>query len=156
MNINLTLIGQSITFIFFIWFTMKFIWPPLIQALTDRRTKIADDLAAAEKGRHEKELAEKRAIEVIKEAKDKAQEIINHAEKRGNEVTDEAKEKAKEESNRIVAAAQGEIEQETNRAREELRAAVAELAIASAAKILEKEIDAKVHAKLVDKLVEQL
>ena len=156
MNINLTLIGQTITFMFFIWFTMKFIWPPLIQALTERRTKIADDLAAAEKGRHEKELAEKRAIEVIKEAKDKAQDIINHAEKRGNEVTDEAKEKAKEESDRIVAAAQGEIEQETNRAREQLRAAVAELAVASAAKILEKEIDTKVHAKLVDKLVEQL
>jgi len=156
MNINLTLIGQTITFMFFIWFTMKFIWPPLIQALTERRTKIADDLAAAEKGRHEKELAEKRAIEVIKEAKDKAQGIINHAEKRGNEVTDEAKEKAKEESDRIVAAAQGEIEQETNRAREQLRAAVAELAVASAAKILEKEIDAKAHAKLVDKLVEQL
>jgi len=156
MNINLTLIGQTITFMFFIWFTMKFIWPPLIQALTERRTKIADDLAAAEKGRHEKELAEKRAIEVIKEAKDKAQDIINHAEKRGNEVTDEAKEKAKEESDRIVAAAQGEIEQETNRAREQLRAAVAELAVASAAKILEKEIDTKVHAKLVDKLVKQL
>ena len=156
MNINLTLIGQTITFMFFVWFTMKFIWPPLIQALTERRTKIADDLAAAEKGRHEKELAEKRAIEVIKEAKDKAQDIINHAEKRGNEVTDEAKEKAKEESDRIVAAAQGEIEQETNRAREQLRAAVAELAVASAAKILEKEIDTKVHAKLVDKLVEQL
>lgn len=156
MNINLTLIGQSITFMFFIWFTMKFIWPPLIQALTERRTKIADDLAAAEKGRHEQELAEKRAIEVIKEAKDKAQDIINHAEKRGNEVTDEAKEKAKEESDRIVSAAQGEIEQETNRAREQLRAAVAELAVASAARILEKEIDTKVHAKLVDKLVEQL
>ena len=156
MNINLTLIGQTITFMFFIWFTMKFIWPPLIQALTERRTKIADDLAAAQKGKHEQELAEKRAIEVIKEAKDKAQGIINHAEKRGNEVTDEAKEKAKEESDRIVAAAQGEIEQETNRAREQLRAAVAELAVASAAKILEKEIDTKVHAKLVDKLVEQL
>jgi len=156
MNLNLTLIGQSITFMFFVWFTMKYIWPPLIQALTERRTKIADDLAAAEKGRHEQELAEKRAIEVIKEAKDKAQDIINHAEKRGNEVTDEAKEKAKDESDRIVAAAQGEIEQETNRAREQLRAAVAELAVASAAKILEKEIDAKVHAQLVDKLVEQL
>ncbi|MDH5631430.1 MAG: F0F1 ATP synthase subunit B [Gammaproteobacteria bacterium] len=156
MNINLTLIGQSITFFFFVWFTMKFVWPPLTQALAERRKKIADDLAAAEKGRHEQELAEKRAIKVIKEAKDKAQEIINHAEKRGNEVTEEAKDKAKEEAARIVAAAKGEIEQETNRAREQLRAAVAELAVAGAARILEKEIDAKVHAQMVDKLVEQL
>ncbi|MBE9516541.1 MAG: F0F1 ATP synthase subunit B [Proteobacteria bacterium] len=156
MNINLTLIGQSITFMFFVWFTMKFIWPPLSHALTERKIKIADDLAAGEKGRHEQELAEKRAVEVIKEAKGKAQDIINHAEKRGNEVTDEAKVKAKEESDRIVEAAKGEIDQESNRAREALRAAVAELAVAGAAKILEKEIDAKVHAQLVDKLVEQL
>lgn len=156
MNINLTLIGQSITFLFFVWFTWKFVWPPLNQALAERKKKIADDLAAAEKGRHEQKLAEKRAVKVIKEAKTQAQEIINHAEKRGNEISDEAKDKAKIEADRIVEAAKGEIEQETNRAREELRAAVAELAVAGAAKILEKEIDAKVHADMVDKLVKQL
>lgn len=156
MNLNATLIGQSITFFIFVWFCMKFVWPPITNALAERKKKIADDLAAAEKGRHEQELAEKRAIKVIKEAKDKAQEIINHAEKRGNEISDEAKEKAKVEADRVVEAAKGEIEQESNRAREDLRTAVAELAVAGAAKILEKEIDAKVHADMVDKLVKQL
>lgn len=156
MNINLTLIGQSITFAFFVWFCMKFVWPPIMQALSDRKQKIADDLAAAERGKHELELSEKRAVETLQKAKDKASDIVGHAEKRADEVTDEGKVKAKEEADRIIAGAKGEIEQEANRAREELRKAVAELAVAGASKILEKEVDQKAHAKLVDNLVKQL
>lgn len=156
MNINLTLIGQTITFIFFVWFCMKFVWPPITAALDERKKKIADGLAAAEKGKHELVLAEKRAVESLKESKAKAAEIVSHAEKRAAEIADEAKEHARTEADRIVAGAQGDIEQEINRAREQLRGAVSQLAVAGAAKILSREIDAKAHAGLIDELVKQL
>ena len=156
MNINLTLFGQSITFIFFVWFCMKFVWPPIMNALNERKQKIADDLAAAEKGKHELELSKKRAVETLHEAKEKAADIVSHAEKRAGEVADEGKVKAKEEADRILANAKSEIDQEANRAREELRKAVAALAISGASKILEKEIDETAHAQLVDSLVKQL
>ena len=118
MNINLTLIGQSITFALFVWFCMKFIWPPVIGALEARRKEIADGLAAAERGLHEQELAEKRAAEHIKEAKGQASEIITQAQKRAGEIVEEAKGDAKTEADRIVTGANAEIEQEINRARE--------------------------------------
>ncbi len=156
MNINLTLIGQSITFFFFVWFCLKFVWPPIMGALVDRKKLIADGLAAGEKGKHDLDLAEKRVVTKLKEAKGKAAEIINHAEKRAGEIVDEAKDHAKVEAERIVAGAQSDIEQEVNRAREELRKSVADLAIVGASKILEKEVDAKAHAKMVDNLVAQL
>ena len=156
MNINLTLIGQSITFIFFVWFCLKFVWPPIMGALVDRKKLIADGLAAGEKGKHDLELAEKKAVSKLKEAKSKAAEIINHAEKRAGEIVDEAKAHAKIEADRIVAGAQSDIEQEVNRARETLRKSVATLAVAGASKILEKEVDARAHSKMVDSLVEQL
>jgi F-type H+-transporting ATPase subunit b len=156
MNINLTLIGQSITFVIFVWFCLKFVWPPIMGALVDRKKLIADGLAAGEKGKHDLELAEKKAVTRLKEAKSKAAEIINHAEKRAGEIVDEAKDHAKVEADRIVAGAQSDIDQEVNRAREELRKSVATLAVAGASKILEKEVDAKAHAKMVDSLVAQL
>lgn len=156
MNINLTLIGQSITFFFFVWFCLKFVWPPIMNALVDRKKLIADGLAAGEKGKHDLELAEKRVIDKLKDAKNKAAEIINHAEKRAGEIVDEAKDHAKVEAERIVAGAQSDIGQEVNRAREELRKSVADLAIVGASKILEKEVDARAHAKMVDSLVAQL
>lgn len=156
MNINLTLIGQSITFIFFVWFCLKFIWPPIMNALVERKKLIADGLAAGEKGKHDLELAEKRVITKLKDAKNKAAEIINHAEKRAGEIVDEAKEHAKVEADRIVAGAQSDIDQEVNRAREELRKSVADLAIIGASRILEKEVDAKAHAKMVEDLITQL
>ena len=156
MNINLTLIGQSITFFFFVWFCLKFVWPPIMNALVERKKLIADGLAAGEKGKHDLELAEKRVVTRLKEAKNKAAEIINHAEKRAGEIVDEAKDHAKVEAERIVAGAQSDIGQEVNRAREELRKSVADLAIVGASKILEKEVDAKAHAKMVDSLVAQL
>jgi len=156
MNINLTLIGQSITFFFFIWFCMKFVWPPIMNALHERRNKIADGLAAAEKGQHEEELAKKRAAEILKEAKDQAGEIIRQAEKRAAQIVDEAKNDAKAEGARLVHAAEAEIEQSVTRAREELRGQVVSLAVAGASKVLKKEIDEKANEALLKDLAAQL
>jgi len=156
MNINLTLIGQSITFAVFVWFCMKYVWPPIMNALEQRKAKIADGLAAAERGAHEKQLAEKRAAETLHDAKQQAQEIINQAQKRATEIVDEAKDNARSEGARIVAAANAEIEQEVNRAREQLRGQVVTLALAGAGKVLKKEIDTKANEALLQDLVAQL
>ncbi len=156
MNIDATLIGQSIAFFLFVWFCMKFIWPPLTQALEDRKRTIADGLAAAEKGKYEQELGEKKALETIKKAKQDAAEVIALAEKRAAEVADEAKDHAKVEAERIVAAARTDIDQEINRAKEQLRVAVSDLAVTGAARILEKEVDAKTHARLLEAVIKQL
>ncbi len=156
MNINLTLIGQLLAFIVFVWFTKKYVWTPIIAALNERKAKIADGLAAAERGQHEQELAKERAVEELKKAKAQAAEIINLANKRANEIVDEAKENARAEGARILAAAQADIEQETNRARETLRGKVAELAVAGAEKILRREINADAHSEVLDTVAKQL
>ncbi|MGD8483409.1 MAG: F0F1 ATP synthase subunit B [Thioalkalispiraceae bacterium] len=156
MNINLTLIGQSITFAVFVWFCMKFVWPPVMAALNERKQKIADGLAAAEKGKHDEELAKERAAEVLKEAKAKAQEIISGAEKRASQIVEEAKDTARTEGDRILAAANAEIEQEVNRARESLRGEVVSLAVAGAGRVLKREIDEKANEDLLKDLVAQL
>ncbi len=156
MNINLTLIGQSITFALFVWFCMKFVWPPIMGALEARRKEIADGLAAAERGLHEQELAEKRAAEHIKEAKGQASDIVTQAQKRASEIVEEAKSDAKTEASRIVTGAKAEIEQETNRAREHLRKEVVGLAIAGAEKILKREVDKDTHANTLNDLAAQL
>ena len=156
MNINATLIGQSIAFFIFVWFVMKYVWPPLIAALEERKKTIADGLAAAERGKHEQELAEKAAEQHIKEAKDQAAEIVAQAQKRASEIVEEAKDGAKEEADRIKAAANAEIDQEVNRAKEHLRQQVAAIAISGAEKVLKREIDAKAHADIVDELVAQI
>ena len=156
MNINATLIGQTIAFFLFVVFCMKFVWPPIMKALDERRKQIADGLASAEKGRHELELADKRVIEVLREAKGQAAEILSHAEKRAGEVIDEAREHARNEADNILKAAKSEIAREINAAREQLRTSVAELAVAGASRILEKEIDAKSHAKMLDSVISQL
>ena len=145
MNINATLLGQMITFGLLVVFTMKYVWPPLVQAMAERQKRIADGFAAAEKGKRELQLAEKRSTDMLREAKEKASEIITHAEKRAAELSDEAKVHAKTEAERILASARGEIDQEIIRAREELRGRVADLVVAAAGRILEKEIDAKAH-----------
>ncbi len=156
MNINLTLIGQSITFALFVWFCMKYIWPPVMNALEARRKEIADGLAAAERGQREHELAEKRGAEHIKEAKGQASDIISQAQKRANEIVEEAKGDAKTEAERIVTGANAEIEQETNRAREQLRQEVVALAIAGAEKVLKREVDKDAHASTLKDLATQL
>ncbi len=156
MNINLTLIGQSITFIFFVMFVMKFVWPPLVTALEERKKTIADGLAAAEKGKHDGELAKQRVLDTLKDAKVQAQDIINLAEKRASEIVEESKDNARVEGERIIAAANAELEQEVNRAREQLRGQVVSLAVAGAGKVLKREIDEKANEDLLKDLVAQL
>lgn len=156
MNINLTLIGQSITFVAFIWFCMKYVWPALISIMEEREKKIADGLEAADRADKDLELAQKKAVETLSEAKQQAAEIIEQANKRANQIVDEAKDQARAEGDRLKAAAQAEIEQEANRAKEELRAKVATLALAGAEKVLGNAIDANAHNDLVDKLAAEL
>ncbi|MDX1488268.1 MAG: F0F1 ATP synthase subunit B [Acidiferrobacterales bacterium] len=156
MNVTVTLIVQIFTFALLVWFIMRFLWEPLTGLMQEREKRIADGLAAGEKGRHDLELAEKRAQEVLRGAKQQASDIISHAERRAAEIVDAAKGDAKTEAERVMIAAQSEIDQERNRAREELRRALSELVIAAASKILEKEVDAKAHAKLLDNAVKQL
>ncbi len=156
MNINLTLIGQTITFIFFVLFCMKFIWPPLVAALEERKKMIADGLAAAEKGKHDGELAKQRVLDTLKGAKAQAQDIINLAEKRASEIVEESKDTARVEGERIIAAANAELEQEVNRAREQLRGQVVSLAVAGASKVLKREVDEKANEDLLKDLVAQL
>lgn len=156
MNINLTLFGQTITFVVFVWFCMKFVWPPLTRVLDERRKNIADGLAAAERGKRELELAETRRQDMLRETKAQVSDIIALAEKRAAEIVDEAKGQARSEAERILTAARNDIAQEVNRAKEQLRTAVAELAVVGAAKIVEKEIDAKTHARLLDTVIAQL
>ena len=156
MNINLTLIGQSMTFMVFVWFCMKYVWPPIMGALQERQKKIADGLAAAERGEHEQQLAEKAAAEKLSEAKVQASEIIAQAQKRASEIVDEAKNDARTEGQRLVAAAQSEIEQEVHRAKEALRQQVAGIAVAGASKVLQREIDESAHADILDKLVAEI
>jgi F-type H+-transporting ATPase subunit b len=156
VNLNLTLVGQTITFFVFVWFCAKFVWPALIAVMVEREQKIAEGLQAAERADKDLELAQKKAGEQLTEAKNKAAEIVEQANKRAVQLVDEAKEQAKVEADRIVTAAHAEIEQEANRAKEELRGKVAALAIAGAEKILEKSIDAKSHNDLVSKLAADL
>jgi F-type H+-transporting ATPase subunit b len=156
MNINLTLIGQSITFIFFVMFVMKFVWPPLVAALDERKKTIADGLAAAEKGKHDGELAKQRVLDTLKDAKAQAQDIINLAEKRASEIVEESKDTARVEGERIITAANAELEQEVNRAREQLRGQVVSLAVSGASKVLKREIDEKANEDLLKDLVAQL
>jgi len=156
VNIGITMLSQAVAFALFIWFTVKFIWPPLMNAIEQRQRKIAEGLAAAERGKQDLELAAKRAAEEIQLARSKAGEIISQAEKRGAAVIEEAKNAAKAEAERIVIGAKAEIEQEVFRAKEALRAQVSVLAVAGAEKILKREIDAKVHADLLDGIKKQL
>ncbi|QEL66579.1 F-type H+-transporting ATPase subunit b [Oryzomicrobium terrae] len=149
MNLNATLFAQLVVFFILAWFTMKFVWPPIVKALDERAKKIADGLAAAERGKHDLELATKRSSDALREGKEKASELIAQADKRGQQIVEEAKEAAKAEAEKIIAAARAEVAQEVVRAKEELRARVAELAVAGAGKILRREIDAKAHADIV-------
>lgn len=156
MNPNATLIAQAISFAIFVWFTMKFVWPPLIKAIDERQKKIADGLAASERGQHDLELAKKEAAHFLKDAKLQAAEILEQANKRGAVMVEEAKAEAKVEADRVKAGALAELEQEVNRAKEGLRTQVATLAVAGAEKILARSIDASAHADIVEKLVAEL
>lgn len=152
MSINATLIGQMITFALLVWFTMKYVWPPLMQALDERKKKIAEGLAAAEKGQHEMELAEKRATGLLREAKDQASDIVGRAQKRAGDVVEESKQNARQEGERIVLAARAEIDREVQKAKEGLRQQVAELAMRAAEQILRQEVDRTRHQAIIDNL----
>ena len=156
MNINATLIGQTIMFALFVWFCMKFVWPPIMAALDARNKRIADGLAAAERGKNDLALAAKRSAELLREAKEKVSEIIALGDKRASEIVEEAKAQAKIEGDRIITAAKAEVEQEVFRAKEQLRTQVSAIALAGAGKILGREIDAKAHNDLIDKLVAEI
>lgn len=156
MNINITLIGQMLSFALFVWFTMKIVWPPVMRAMENRQKRIADGLAAGERGRHELELAQQKATDTLREAREQAADMLGEAGKRAAQLLDEAKNQAREEGERILAAMRAEAERERNAAREALRQAVAELAVAGAAKILQKEIDAKANARLLDGVIREL
>jgi F-type H+-transporting ATPase subunit b len=145
-----------IAFALLIWFVNKVMWGPLSGIMEARQKRIADGLAAAEKGKHEQELAEQRAKEVLKEAKDQAAEIVAQGQKRASEIVEEAKETARAEGDRIVTAANAEIEREVNQAKEALRAQVAVLAVAGAEKVLKREIDAKAHEALLSDVAAQI
>ena len=156
MNINLTLFGQTITFILFVWFCLKFIWPHITKAMEDRKTQIAEGLAAGEQGRHEQELAEQRAVEVIREAKDQAKEILALAHKRGDEIVEDAKGDGRAEGERMLRAAEADIEQQMNQAREKLRNDVVELALQGAQQVLGSAVDEKAHSEQLSRLAAQL
>ncbi|MDH5356649.1 MAG: F0F1 ATP synthase subunit B [Gammaproteobacteria bacterium] len=156
MNFNATLIGQSIAFAVFVWFCMKYVWPPLIGALEERNARITEGLAAAERGQKELEQAQAKVSENLGEAKQQAQEIINQAQKRANEIVDGAKDIAREEADKIKNAATADIDQQVNSAREQLRKEVSVIALSGAEKILQREVDAKTHAAVLDELVAQI
>ncbi|UTA47947.1 F0F1 ATP synthase subunit B [Simiduia sp. 21SJ11W-1] len=156
MNINLTLIGQTITFLVFVWFCWKYVWPALIGVMAEREKKIADGLQAAERADKDLELAQKKATDQLKEAKAQAASIVEQANKRAAQIVEEAKEQARAEGDRLKAAAQAEIVQETNRAKEALRAQVAGLALAGATKVLGSSVDESKHTDLLNQLAQEL
>lgn len=156
MNFNLTLIAQAITFAVLVLVIVKFVWPPLLEAIETRQKEIADGLAAAQEGRSALDVAAKKSETTLNEAKQKASEIVGQAEKRATQIIEEAKGAAKVEGERIIAGAKAEIDQEVNRAKEGLRAQVSVLAIAGAEKILRKEIDSKTHTDMLSKLAAEL
>ncbi len=156
MSFNLTLFAQAAAFALFIWFTVKFVWPPLLRAIEARQKSIADGLAAGEQGRKSLEVSSKQAEQAIQDARSRSAEILSQAEKRAAQVVEEAKANAKAEGEREKTAAKAEIQQEVSRAREKLRDQVAALAVAGAEKILRREVDAKAHADLLDGIKKQL
>ncbi|NIR29715.1 MAG: F0F1 ATP synthase subunit B [Gammaproteobacteria bacterium] len=156
MNITLTLFAQMVTFAILVWFVMHFLWEPVINMLENRRRRIADGLAAAERGQHERELAEKHARETLNEAREQAKQVIAQAQKRADEIVEEAKDDARAEGQRLIEAARGEITQEMNQAREALRGEVVRLAMAGAEQVLMREVDAAAHNEVLEKLATRL
>lgn len=156
MNINMTLIGQTIAFAIFVWFCLKYVWPPISNALHERQKKIADGLDAASRATRDLELAQERANETLRESKEQASQILEQANKRSAQMIEEAREQARAEGERLVVGARAEIEQEIHRAKDELRAQVSTLAVAGAERVLEASVDEKAHRKLLDKLAAEL
>ncbi len=156
MNINLTMLMQAVAFGLFVWFTARFVWPPLLRAIEQRQKEVAEGLAAAERGRNELAEAGKRSEAELADARVKAQDIIGRAEKRATQIVDEARQTARAEGERLIAGAKAETDQQATNAREQLREQVATLAVVGAERILRREIDAKAHAELLARLKQEL
>ncbi|MFT4807370.1 MAG: F-type H+-transporting ATPase subunit b [Paraglaciecola sp.] len=156
MNVNATLIGQLVAFMFFVGFCMKYVWPPIIGAIEQRQKEIADGLAASMEGEKSLEIAQAKANDQLQDAKGKAADIIEQAKKRGSTIVDEETQRGHSEREKIIAQGHSEIEAERNRTKEELRKQVAALAVAGAEKILGREIDAAAQSDIVAKLVAEL
>lgn len=156
MNINLTLFGQTIAMVVFVWFCMRYIWPPLTAAIEARQREIADGLAAAERGRSDLENAKAEAEKIVAAAREQARSIVDQANTRASDIVEEAKAEGEAEKRRTIESAQAEIDVERNRARDELRERVAEIAISGAEQILAREIDASAHRDLLDRLSAQI
>ena len=156
MNINLTLIVQMLVFIVLIWFTMKFVWPMILGPMEERSKKIAQGLAAADRGEEALAKAREEADAIIRAARERASQIIDHANHQANELVEQAKGVATTDAQRIKVAAEQQTELETSRARESLRREVAQIAVQAASKLLEREIDPKTHADLLSKLATQI
>jgi F-type H+-transporting ATPase subunit b len=156
MNINATIIGQAIVFFVLIWFTVKFIWPPLVKAVEDRQKKIAEGLAAAERGQNELQSAHGEAQGILNAAREQAKKIVDQASKRSTEIVDEARGTAIAEGQRLVGDAKQEITLEQARARDALRKDVGLLAVAGASRLLQREIDPQAHADLIEQLAREV
>jgi F-type H+-transporting ATPase subunit b len=156
VNINMTLIGQTIAFAIFVWFCIKYVWPPISNALHERQKKIADGLDAASRASRDLEVAQEKAEQTLRESKEQASQILEQANKRSAQIVEEARDQARAEGERLVASARSEIEQEVNRAKEDLRAQVSHLAIIGAERVLEASVDEQAHRKLLDELAAEL
>ncbi len=156
MNINLTLIIQMIVFLLLVFFTMSFIWPPLMRAVEERQKRIAQGLAAADRGEQELQKARESAEAILREARERASQIIDQAQQRANDIVEQARAGARQEGQRLVASAQQQIGLEASRARESLRREIGAIAVAAAAKLLEREIDPSTHRELISKLEAQI
>ena len=156
MDINATLWGQTIAMVVFVWFCMKFIWPPILNALEERQKQIEEGLAAADKSQEALEAAQAEAESIVNDARQQATGILDQAHARANEIVAEGKDAGVKERERQLAAAKAEIEQETSKAREELRGQVSAIAVASAEKILRREIDSKSHEDILGKLAQEI
>ncbi len=156
MNLNATLLGQTIAMVIFVWFCMKFIWPPIIKALDTRRRTIADGLAAAEQGQEKLAQAQAEADQMVAEARKQAGGILDQANQRATQLVESGKQEGQAQRERQVEAAVGDIEQETNRAREALSAQVSGLVVAGAEQLLGREVDEKTHADLLEKLIAEI
>lgn len=156
MSINLTLLGQMITFLLFVWFTKQFVWPPLTKALKERQAKIADGLAAAERGHFELARAQEESLLMQKQAKEDASNITLEAKKQGDMIVENARHQAREEGQRIIQQAHAEVEHMFSEAKEKLRAEVANIALMGIEKVLEQRIDPKAHHDMLEKLAQEI
>ncbi len=156
MNINLTLFGELITFAILVWVTMKFIWPPISKAMQEREQKIADGLAAAEKGKKTLELAEDRSKKQLRQTRIDATKIVDQANQRAAQVVEEAKTRASTEGKKLLALAKTDIAREHDKAKDQLRQQIASLVIETTEKILQRNVDDKINKGLVDKVIEEI